>query len=291
MGVEWQGPLERLDACRVRIPRDYKAGMRADGVIYVADLDNRRVRKLTPVIAPPVVDPVYECSVVHGASFLAGPAAPGQIVSVFGSGIGPAEGAKGRFTTAGVLASSLGDTEVRFNGIPAPLFYAGDSQVNAQVPYSVLGLETVDVEVFVGGRLHSQASLEMASAVPGIFTMENGAGKAVAVNQDGTLNAPGNPAARGSIVTLYATGEGQTHPEGAGGAPAQSPLPKPVLPVQVRIGGLPVEVLYAGGAPGFVGLMQINARAPAGFVPSGALPVMLYVGGASSQPGVTISVE
>jgi uncharacterized protein (TIGR03437 family) len=131
----------------------------------------------------------------------------------------------------------------------------------------------------------------MTPTAPGLFTMENGTGQAVAVNQDGTLNAPGNPAARGSIMTLYATGEGQTLPRGADGVPAQSPLPKPVLPVQVRIGGLPVEVLYAGSAPGFVGLMQINVRVPAGFVPSGALQVVLYVGGASSQPGVTVSVE
>ncbi|MCP5109704.1 MAG: hypothetical protein GY953_02590, partial [bacterium] len=133
--------------------------------------------------------------------------------------------------------------------------------------------------------------LEIRPAVPGLFTLGNGSGQAVAVNQDGSLNSPENPARRGSIVILYATGEGLTTPGGVDGQPAKTPLPKPVLPVDVRIGGLPCEVFYAGAAPGFAGLMQLNVRVPTGFIPSGELPVELFVGGAPSQPGVTISVR
>ena len=119
----------------------------------------------------------------------------------------------------------------------------------------------------------------------------NGTGNAVIVNQDGSINSDQNPAPRGSIVVLYATGEGQTNPAGVTGQPAQSPFPKPVLPVSLTIGGIAAGVLWAGEAPGFVGLLQINAQVPSGFVPPGDLPVVLTVGTYQSQAGVTIALK
>jgi uncharacterized protein (TIGR03437 family) len=111
------------------------------------------------------------------------------------------------------------------------------------------------------------------------------------VNQDGTLNSSLNPAARGSIVVLYATGEGQTSPRGVDGRPADAPYPAPLAPVALNIGGYPAEILYAGAAPGFAGLMQINARVPAGYAGAGILPVTLSVGGTASQGGTTMAVK
>jgi len=131
----------------------------------------------------------------------------------------------------------------------------------------------------------------LVDANPALFTLNNGTGNAVVVNQDGTINSDRNPAAQGSIVVLYATGEGQTSPAGVTGQAAQSPYPLPVLPVSLTMAGIPATILFAGEAPGFVGVMQINAQVPSGFVPPGELPVVLTVGTYQSPAGVTIAVE
>ena len=111
------------------------------------------------------------------------------------------------------------------------------------------------------------------------------------MNQDTTPNSSANPAPRGSIVVVYTTGEGQTTPAGSDGRLAEVPYPRPLLPVSLTIGGLAAEVLFAGSAPGFAGLLQVNARIPPGVGPGAAVPVLLRVGGASSQPGVTVAVN
>ena len=111
------------------------------------------------------------------------------------------------------------------------------------------------------------------------------------VNQDGSINSDKNPAPQGSIVVLYATGEGQTSPAGVTGKAAPAPFPLPVLPVSLTVAGIPANILFAGQAPGFVGVMQINAQVPSGFVPSGDLAVVLTVGPYQSPAGVTIAVE
>jgi uncharacterized protein (TIGR03437 family) len=131
----------------------------------------------------------------------------------------------------------------------------------------------------------------IADANPALFTVSNGTGNAVVVNQDGSINSDKNPAPRGSIVVLYATGEGQTSPAGLTGQAAQAPFPLPVLPVSLTMAGYAANVLFAGDAPGFVGVMQINAQVPSGFVPTGDLAVVLTVGLYQSPAGVTIAVE
>jgi uncharacterized protein (TIGR03437 family) len=126
-----------------------------------------------------------------------------------------------------------------------------------------------------------------------MFSLDStGKGPGAILNQDMSVNSASNPASRGGIVVLYATGEGQTKPAGVDGQPAAGELPKPVLPVSVRIGGLEAGVLYAGGAPGLVaGLLQVNARVPEGVSPGNSVPVILKVGAAESQPGITVVVQ
>jgi uncharacterized protein (TIGR03437 family) len=112
------------------------------------------------------------------------------------------------------------------------------------------------------------------------------------LNQDGSVNALENPAERGSVVVLFGTGEGQTEPAGQDGKIATEALPRPRLSLAVTIGGRPADVLYAGGAPGLVaGVIQINARVPADLAANGEVSVVLQVGGAASQPGVTLAVR
>jgi uncharacterized protein (TIGR03437 family) len=110
------------------------------------------------------------------------------------------------------------------------------------------------------------------------------------VNQNGTPNGTGAPAPSGSVISLFATGEGQTSPAGVDGKTAGSAPPAPIAPVSVTIGGVPATVNYAGGAPGSIaGMMQVNAVVPAGV--SGSVPVVVTVGGVSSQGGVTVVVK
>jgi uncharacterized protein (TIGR03437 family) len=134
--------------------------------------------------------------------------------------------------------------------------------------------------------------MAVSESAPGLFTLDSsGAGPGAVLNQDGSLNTPENPAERGSIVVLYGTGEGQTEPAGQDGSIAGEVPPRPRGPVAVRIGGREADVIYAGGAPGLVaGVIQVNARVPED-AETGEVPVILRVGGADSQPGVTLAVR
>jgi len=212
------------------------------------------------------------------------------MVSIFGTGIGPVTPAGGALDPNGLLSTALAATRVLFNGTPAPLYYAQDRQINAQAPYEIAGAATADVEVFFQGVSHGKATITVAASAPGIFTVSAGTGLAAALNQDGSLNSASAPARQASIVTLYATGEGLTYPAGSDGKLAAAPFPMPVLPVMLTVGGYPAQILFAGEAPGYAGLLQINARVPGGFAPTGNVAVVLSVGAASSQPGVTIAV-
>jgi len=131
-------------------------------------------------------------------------------------------------------------------------------------------------------------------AAPGVFTLDqSGAGQGAIVNEDGTVNNPTNPAAAGSVVSIYATGEGQTSPPGQDGEVVSAlDVRRSNLPVKVSIGGYDAEVLYAGSAAAQVaGLLQVNVRLPASLLPNEVLPVILNILDSNSQGGVTMAVK
>lgn len=216
----------------------------------------------------PAALPAGSVSCVVSAASRGGPAiAPGEIVDIFGNGIGPAQSV---WATAsdGRIGASLGGVQVLFGGVPAPLLSAAPNQIRAIVPFetgpsSVSESGTTTIQILGGPATVQPFTASTAALAPAIFTVDGGpAGQALMIDEDGTLNSEKNPARQGSIVTIYATGLNNTQPALATGAiaPGAAPL---ALPIQLSSSsGIPA-ITYAGAAPGFAaGLTQINFQVP-----------------------------
>jgi uncharacterized protein (TIGR03437 family) len=195
------------------------------------------------------------------------------------------------------LPTTLGGVQVFFNGYLAPVYYASAGQVNAIVPYEVAGVLSPTAMVKFMGQTSNTFALAASPTAPAIFTANGqGTGPAALVNADNTFNAPNNPAAKGSTVVFFVTGEGQTSPQGVTGQVTTlsqtGPLtPQPLLPLGVTIDGQPAFVAFYGETPGVVaGLLQLNVQVPAN-ARTGDLPLLVTIGGNNSQNGVTVSVQ
>jgi uncharacterized protein (TIGR03437 family) len=274
------------------------AGIAVDssGNIYSSDGIHILVLKPTGATAPPTSVSIDFINNAASNQFLG--IAPGEIVTLKGSGFGPAQLVSARAGSDGFYPTQLSGTSVQFNGVAAPLLYTSATQVAAVAPYGVTG-PAVQVTVTYQGQTSVPATIQVFAAAPGLFTADGtGAGQAAAINQDGTINSASNPAPLGSVISLYATGGGQTSPAGVDGQLSAAPLAGQSLPVQVSIGQQIIlstaQLQYAGPAPGEIaGLMQINVPIPLGLKPGSAVPVAIFVGDAlsSSQSNVTIAVR
>jgi uncharacterized protein (TIGR03437 family) len=183
--------------------------------------------------------------------------APGALIAIFGSNLATSTA---QFSAA-PLPLSLGTTSVSINGTTVPLLYVSPGQVNAQVPYETK-VGTAKLVVTSNGVPSPAVNFEVAATGPGVFTQDNK--HLLALNlADGTLNASQTPARPGQYVTAYLTGQGLVDPPAATGdvAPA-SPFSMPVAVVQIKVGGRLADIQFAGMAPGFVGLMQMNVLIP-----------------------------
>jgi trimeric autotransporter adhesin len=234
----------------------------------------------TPVIA----------SVANGASYSSGAVSPGEEVAIFGTNFGPAT-VVGATPTGGAYPTTLSNTQVLFDGTPAPIIAVTNGQVNVMVPYGVSGRASTAVQVSYLGVPSAAINYNVALTVPGIYTLNQaGSGQGAIENQDFSINGSSNPAAKGSVVSIYMTGEGITSPPSVTGQLAVS-LNKPVLPVTATINGVAATVQYAGSAPGEVyGVMQVNVLIPAS-TPTGTLPIVITVGTTNTQTGVTLAVK
>lgn len=227
--------------------------------------------------------------------------APGEVTSIYGTGLGPSAGLQGKFDSNGRLPDSLGGTKVYFNGVRAPLLYAGDQQVNAIVPFAVSG-QTVSVVLIVNGKVSNQAYLPKQTADPEIFktNIASAPNVAFAVNEDGSVNSSQNPAKGGSVLTMYVSGAGLLSPTPEDGTRGGLG-PQLVLPVTVNVSydvsleeSVPApiyalgKVLYAGSAPTLAaGVLQINVRLPVEAYVGSSQSVLIYFGDVSAPLGAT----
>jgi uncharacterized protein (TIGR03437 family) len=218
--------------------------------------------------------------VVNGASFAAGAdVAPGGIISVFGTNLGPATGSQAGFP----LPTNLGGITLTIGGINAPLFYAGSGQVNAQLPFEILAnSQTQVVARAISSTTESDGvpePLTVSAAHPGIFTTTGTQGAILNVSYQ-LINAS-NPANPGDVIQIYCTGLGATSPPSVTGQAAVSGTA--VIVPTVTVGGLAAALQYAGVAPGFVGLYQVNVSIPASVTPGSAVPVVITQNGVASN--------
>jgi uncharacterized protein (TIGR03437 family) len=186
----------------------------------------------------------------------------------------------------------LGGTQVFFDGYPAPILYSSATQVSVIVPYEVAGSLTTSMLIQYQGLSSNRLTLPVLASLPGIFTMGSlGSGQGAIVNQDNTINSRQNGADPGSIVSIFATGGGQTNPPNVDGSlPTDARLTE--LPVKVQIAGENAEVIYAGTAPGEpAGILQVNVRIPADVARGTNVPVLITVGASTSQSGVTLAIK
>ena len=216
--------------------------------------------------------------VVNVGSYFGGAVSPGEVVSFFGARVGPSTPAYGQLDFTGALASAVGDVSITFDGIAAPLFYAGQGQVNVQVPYEVAAKQSTTMVATYGGQTRGVFTIPVAASHPGICAV---------TNADGSLPGPQSPAPVGGVVVIWGTGAG------IASIPASTGTPSPansIVQAIVRVGGTTVTPLYAGLTPGGVGLMQVNVAIPAGIPSGNSVPLTVRIGDAESQT-VYISIR
>jgi uncharacterized protein (TIGR03437 family) len=250
---------------------------------------------LRTLVATPVAGatPAFAAQgVLNSASYVGGSVAPGELIVIFGTGLGPATLGLGLLTPLGSFDSYTSETTVLFDGVPAPVIYSFATQTSVAVPYAVTGRASTQIVVQYQGRASPPVTMPVAATVPGLFSANaSGTGNGVILNENLSVNSPSNPAVKGSVIVLYGTGEGQTNPRSVDGRIAVGVYPAPALPMKATISGTQTEVLYAGSAPGITaGVFQMNLRLPAN-VASGAVPVVVTVGSAATQTGLTVSVK
>ena len=272
------------------------------GVVTIAspNLPSTTINVTVTVSQPP---PPTVTSIVNSATLQPGLISPGEIITIFGSNIGPATPANLTLTSAGKVSTSIGGTQVFFDGTAAPLIYVSANQINAIVPYEVNGRLQTTMTITTSGITSPGIVLRVTDTAPGIFTTtQTGSGQGAILNQNGTVNSFSTPAPKGSVISIYATGEGVLNPPGTTGGvtPSLPPFPKPTANVQVTFQtpgpngttvSVPATITYAGEAPSLVsGALQVNVIVPAS-VPSGANTIVLTVGNNSSPSVVTVQVQ
>jgi len=239
----------------------------------------------------PTVPLVPAGGVVSAASFVPNqPLAPGAYAAIFGSNLSKSSGGALQLP----LSTQLGVTSVTLAGEPLPLLYSSGQQINAVIPYDIPVNSTQQLVVQMGSSISIPQTVVIAAAQPAVFTPDSsgkGPGIFTGFKPDGITPLPaGAPVSANDIITIYCTGLGAVSPPvPAGSAAPAAPLSNTVNQVTATLGGVPAKVLFAGLAPTFAQLYQMNIVIPSGVTPGNAA-LVLSVSGQQSAP-VTIPVQ
>jgi uncharacterized protein (TIGR03437 family) len=254
----------------------------AYGNLVVADGTNR-VLFYAPLI-----------SISNAANYLTNAVAPGTIVSIFPSPstsnnvLGTATANFNSLANPIPLPTALGGVEVLLNLIPTQLFYVSPTQINLPLPFTLPSSGTVDVRVVnqSTGQIYGAADMTMTPLSPGLFTLNGaGFGQLAALNDDYTVNGPGNPLTRGHIIQIFGTGQGSVSSAPAAGMLDTGLAPTAVTPV-VQISTVtvpPANIMYSGLAPGLVGVWQLNVLVPTTVTAGSSVPVVVTMNGVPSN--------
>jgi uncharacterized protein (TIGR03437 family) len=201
------------------------------------------------------------------------PIAPGALLSLTGTGLGPDQPVGAQIVADGVVANTLAGTAVYFDDMPAPLISVQAGDVACVVPFDVIGLNTVSLQLKRNGERSNAILLPVQEASPELLTL---------INQNGPTNSADNPASAGSIITAYVAGLGQTAPPSIDGQLNTGELKRVNgTPSIVVNGEWPADVQWIGPAPGSVaGIFQINFKVPQ--IPSAPWPLAIGLGSLSA---------
>jgi uncharacterized protein (TIGR03437 family) len=228
--------------------------------------------------AAPFIDPV---DVWNAASFapISNSVAPGEYLSIFGTGLSTTTLAASSLP----LSTNLGGVQVMVNGVAAPLGYVSPTQINLLIPFETSPDSFATFQVFTNNTPSNQVTVYTNASAPGVFSLTSnggsfapGIGPAAITHADGSLVTQSSPAVAGETLVLYVTGLGAVSPAISDGAAGPSnPLSYATdqaigIDIQDQDGNIysSMSVPFAGLAPGFAGLYQINFVVPSG-VPSG----------------------
>jgi uncharacterized protein (TIGR03437 family) len=227
---------------------------------------------LSTIVAPGVVNAARLTSTVVSA---------GGLATVFGTRLGPDKGVVGQLDSNGLLLTSLGGTTVLADGVPAPLFYVGATQINFQIPYEEAGKTKMHLVIQPSAAQASELDVALVPSSFALFTTDGI--HPLVLNQDYAVNSSASPITAGNVVILYGTGQGPLSLPVATGAPGPSsaPFPAPMLPITITVNGEATNVLFAGTAPGMIGVAQVNLQIPDD-IPNGPATLTFQQG---SSPG------
>ena len=283
----WQGEIVDLDLPKNTVPSQVACG----NPLRILAIEPLYLFAFNAGINPVGPVPTFAAAgVINSASKSTGPIAAGSLIELTGRNLGPASAQRSVVTSAGLVDTCAATARVSFDGVPAPVQSAIADRIVLAAPFAVAGRASSQVVVEYQGIRSSPVALTVAPAAPGVFTLDNGQGQAVAFNEDGSANNGDNAAPAGSVLVFYATGLGPTDPPSDDGLIAVDNTHLKT-PVTATVGGAVAEVRYAGTQPGLiVSQTRIEVVIPEGAA-SGNAEVVVRSGSLESRKGVSVSVR
>ena len=234
----------------------------ANNDLYIVDWQNYLIRQVV-FTSGPVLTPG---GTVNAASLAPPPAplAPGSLISISGFNLAPSSAS----SSDSPLPLMLAGTSVLVNSAAIPLASVSPDLIQAQLPYE-LAPGPASLTVVNGDTPSRPSQIHVAPAAPGIF-VNAGTNHALALNQDGTANSPGNPASPGATISVLLTGQGNT---------------ANTMQAIATIGGLPAQIVCLYPEPGSPGVTRAVLLIPSAAA-AGDQDLVITIGGEPSNDTV-----